>query len=170
MKTRKEKEKILKDLVEKFKKANGYLLVNLLGLHADSEKKLRTILKENNSLFEVVRKTLIYKANPQFPFSDEETKFPFGFIWNFDENLSSFRALKILEKEGVQVNIVCGYLDGKVLTKEEIKQLINLPPKEELQAKFVQILKSQFYYLHYSLTFPLKKLILLLSSIKDKKD
>ncbi len=169
MKTKEQKEKILKELVEKFKRANGYLIVNLVGFHSDSEKKLRDLLKENNSLFEVVKKTLLYKANPEFPFSDEETKFPFGFIWSFDENLSSFRALKVLEKEGVQINVAYGYLQGKVLTKEEIKELINLPSKEELQSKLVQNLKSKIYYLHYVLKFPVNKLLFSLSPIKDRK-
>ncbi len=166
MKTKKQKEEILKELVEKFKSASGYLLVNLTGLRADVEKKLRDSLKSNNSLFEVVKKTLIYKANPQFPFSDEEIKFPFAFIWNFDENLSAFRTLKTLEKQGIQIQIAKAYLEGKVLTEEEIKELINLPSKEELQVKLVQILKSQFYRLHFSLTFPMKKFLVLMSAIK----
>jgi large subunit ribosomal protein L10 len=169
MKIKKDKKKIVQELVEKFKRANGYLLINLLNLNASSEKRTRDLLKENNSLFEVVKKTLIYKANPQFPFSDEETKFPFAFIWNFDENLSAFRSLKILEKEGIKLQIAYGYLEGKVLTKEEIENLINLPSKEELQAKLVSGLKSSLYRLHHSLNFPLRKLILIMSAIKSNK-
>ena len=72
MKTRKEKEKIVKDLVEKFKRTKGYLLVSLLNLNSYQQVKIKNLLKENNSLFQVVKKTLIYKANPEFPFSDEE--------------------------------------------------------------------------------------------------
>jgi ribosomal protein L10 len=94
MKTKKEKEKIVKDLVEKFKLARGYLLVSLLNLKTLEQKKIRDILKENNSLFQVVKKTLVYKANPDFPFSDNELKLPFAFIWNFDENLSGFPVFK----------------------------------------------------------------------------
>jgi len=166
MKTKKEKEKILKDLVEKFKTAKGYLLISLLNLKNPEEKKLRDVLKENNSLFQVVKKTLVYKANPSFPFSDNELKLPFAFIWNFDNNLSGFISLKNLFKEGTKIEILGGYLYEKVLSKEEVLEIINLPSKEELLLKVLQNLKSQIYKLNYNLSFPLRKLILILSQIK----
>ena len=166
MKTRKEKEKILKDLVDKFKAAKGYLLVSLLKLPADSQKRIRDLLKENNSLFQVAKKTLVYKANPDFPFTDEELKLPFAFIWNFDENLSGFQALKNLKKEGIELEILKGYLQGKVLTKEEAITLINLPSKEELIIKLIGNLKNQIYRLDNALKYPLNRLVLLLSQIK----
>jgi large subunit ribosomal protein L10 len=166
MKTKKEKEEILKDLVEKFKSARGYLLVNLLSLKTPSQKKLRDFLKEKNSLLQVVKKTLIYKANPNFSFADEELKTPFAFIWSFDENLFGVLALKELRKEGIELDILKGYLWGQVFSKEEIEKILNLPSKEELILKILQNLKGQIYRLAYDLKFPLQKLALVLSSIK----
>jgi large subunit ribosomal protein L10 len=166
MKTKKEKEKILKDLVEKFKSSKGYLLISLLNLKTAEQKKRRDILKENNSLFQVVKKTLVYKANPNFPFSDNELKLPFAFIWNFDENLSDFQSLKNLIKEGTKIEILKGYLEGRILSKEEVLEVINLPSKEELVLKILQNLKGQVYRLHYALEFPLRKLTFVLSQIK----
>jgi large subunit ribosomal protein L10 len=166
MKTKKEKEKIIKDLVEKFKSAKGYLLISLLNLKTTEQKKIRDILKENNSLFQVVKKTLVYKANPNFPFSDDELKMPFAFVWNFDDHLSGFQALKNLLKEETQIEIIKGYLEGKVLSKEEVLEIINLPSKEELILKILQNLKGQFYRLHFALEFPLRKLTFVLSQIK----
>jgi len=166
MKTKKEKEKILKDLVEKFKSAKGYLLISLLNLGTLEQKKIRDILKESNSLFQVVKKTLVYKANPNFPFSDNELKLPFAFIWNFDDNLSGFQSLKSLIKEGIQVGIIKGYFEDKVLSKEEVLEIINLPSREELILKILQNLKSQIYKLDYALQFPLRKLAIVLSNIK----
>jgi len=166
MKTKKEKEKILKDLVENFQSARGYLLVNLLNLKTPSQKKLRDFLKEKNSLFQVVKKTLVYKANPNFPFTDEELKTPFAFIWSFDENFSGVLALKELKKEGIELDILKGYLWNQVFSKEEVEKIINLPSKEELILKVLQNLKGQIYRLTYDLKFPLQKLTLVLSSIK----
>ena len=166
MKTKKEKEKILKDLVEKFKSARGYLLVSLLNLKTDEQRKIRDILKKNNSSFQVVKKTLVYKANPNFPFSDEELKIPFAFIWDFNENLSGFQSLKTVLKEGISLEIVRGYFQGKVLSKDEVLEIINLPSREELISKIFQNLKGQFYRIHFALGFSLRKLIFVLSQIK----
>jgi len=166
MRTRREKEKILKDLVEKFKSAKGYLLISLLNLKTPEQNEIRDVLKENNSLFQVVKKTLVYKANPNFPFSDSELKLPFAFIWNFDENLSGFLSLKNLFKEGIKIEILGGYLGEKVLSKEEVLEIINLPSKEELILKILQNLKNQLYRLSYALKFPLRKLTFVMSQIK----
>jgi large subunit ribosomal protein L10 len=166
MRTKQEKEKILKDLTEKFNSANGYLLVSLINLKTSNQNKIRSILKENNGLFQVVKKTLIYKANPNFPFNDEQLKLPFALIWNFDNNLSSFQALKKLAKEGINLEIISGYAEGKILSKDEALAIINLPSKEELMSKVVQNIKGLMYKMDYTLQFPLKKLIFILSQIK----
>jgi ribosomal protein L10 len=78
----------------------------------------------------------------------------------------AFRSLKILIKEGAQIEILKGYFEGKVLSKEEVLEIINLPSKEELILKILQNLKSQVYRLTYALEFPLKKLTFVLSQIK----
>ncbi len=166
VKTKKEKIKIVQDLKEKFEKAKGYLLVNLLNLNASIEKEIRDLLKENNSLFQVPKKTLIYKTNQNFPFSDEELKFPFAFVWFFDENLSGLKVFKKLKEENLKIEIFKGYLFNKALSQREIEEIINIPSKEELLQKLVSQLKNQFYRLHYNLNFPLRKLVLTLSSIK----
>jgi len=164
--TKKDKEKIIKDLVEKFNSCYGYFLINLLNFKTPDLKKIRDVLKENNAILKVVKKTLIYKANPNFPFKDEELKLPFAIVYNFDKNLSGFRSLKNLFKEGLQIQIIKGFLDEKILSKEEVLEIINLPSKEELIMKSIQSIKSPIFKLHNTLNFPLKKLIFILSQIK----
>jgi large subunit ribosomal protein L10 len=87
-------------------------------------------------------------------------------IWNFDNNLSSFQALKKLAKEGINLEIISGYAEGKILSKDEALAIINLPSKEELMSKVVQNIKGLMYKMDYTLQFPLKKLIFILSQIK----
>ncbi len=166
VKTKKEKEKIVQDLKEKFKKATGYFLVSLSHLNASVEKDLRTFLKENNALFQVVKKNLIYKANPQFPFSDGELKLPFALVWFFDKNLSGLKVFKNLKEKNVSLEIVKGFLFNKILGPIEIKEVINLPSQEELFQKLINQLKASIYRFHYDLRFPLQKLVLILSALK----
>ncbi len=166
MKTKKDKEKIIKDLTEKFKSAKGFLILNLLNLNTQTQNKLKNLLKEKNSLFQVAKKTLVYKANPDFPFKDEELKFPFGFIWDFEENFPSLSVLKKLKEEGINLEILKGYLWNKIFSQKEIEEIINLPSKEELLTKLIHNLKGQIDKFNFSLSFPLRKLILVLSKIK----
>lgn len=168
MKTKTEKEEIIKELKENFKKAIGFVIVNLQKLKGEEEFRLKEILKENNSDFKIYKKTLIYKANPNFAFKDEELKFPFGIIWEFNENLPAFKAIRDLEKEGIFLEILKGYLEGRVLSKEEVITLSKLPSKEELIAKVVFTMKNVFQRLAFTLNFPKQKLVLTLSAIKEK--
>ncbi|GIW65205.1 MAG: 50S ribosomal protein L10 [Candidatus Parcubacteria bacterium] len=169
MKTKEEKKRILEDLKNKFNQATGYILVNLLNLSTKDQKKVKDVLKQNNSLFQVTKKTLVYKANPNFPISEETIKFPLGFIWNFDDSISAFRSLKAIKKDGVNLSVISGYLNGKVLTKEEVWELAQLPSKEELIQKSITGLKTPIFSLVFSLKSSLQKLILILSQIKSSK-
>lgn len=169
MKTKAVKKKILEDLKNKFAQANGYILINLLNLNAQDQKKARDFLKKKEAVFQVTKKTLIYKAEPNFPLEEEKLKFPLAFIWNFDESISAFQALDSLKKSGINLNVVSGFLNGKVLDKDEVWQLSQLPSKEELVQKLSGLLKSQLSRLVYNLRSPLQKLTFILSQIKNKK-
>ncbi len=169
MKTKEVKKKILEDLKNKFSQATGYILINLLNLNTKDQKKIKDVLRANNSLFQVTKKTLVYKANPDFSISDEAIKFPLAFIWNFDDSISAFRSLKIVKKEGIAINVVGGYLNGKVLTKDEVWQLAQLPNKEELIQKLIGIFKNPSANLIFYLKSPIQKMVLILSQIKSSK-
>lgn len=166
MKNKKDKQDIVRQLRERFEKAKGYILINLSNLKGNSQFLLKEILKSQNSLFQVAKKTLIYRANPHFPFKDEETKIPFGLIWEFDENLNSFRALKTIKEKGLEINIVSGYFEGRVLKAEDVVRFSELPSKDQLISNLAYSLKSLNYRLNFTLAFPLKKLISTLSLIK----
>lgn len=169
MKTKTIKKKILEDLKNKFSQANGYILINLLNLNSQDQKKARDIFKKHEAIFQVTKKTLVYKAKPDFPFEDEELKFPLAFVWNFGESISAFRTLNALKQSGINLNVVLGFLDGRILTREEVWQLSQLPSKNELVQKLNGLLKSQISRLVYDLQSPLQKLVSILSQIKNKK-
>lgn len=166
MKTKKDKQKIIQDLKDKFQSTKGFLIINLLNLDTLTQNKLKTFLKNNNAFFQVAKKTLVYKANPNFPFKDEELKFPFAFVWNFDDKFSSLSVFKNLKNDGIDIKIVKGYLWNQVFSEDEIQKIIDLPSKDELIIKLIQNLKGQIYKLNFSLKSPIRKLIFIMSNIK----
>lgn len=168
MKTKKDKEKLLEELKEKFGKSLGFIIVNLMKLKGNDQFIIKEILKKEGGLFQVPKKTLIYKANPNFPLKDEELKTSFAFIWEFNQDLSAFKALKIIKEKGIEIEVLKGYLEGRVLNQKEILELSELPSKEELISKLISYLKNPLYRLAFVLSFPLKKLALNLSSINKK--
>ncbi|MCS7200944.1 MAG: 50S ribosomal protein L10 [Patescibacteria group bacterium] len=169
MKTKEEKQNILRDLRDKFSKATSIIVVNLKGLKTNDQRKIREVLRQSECIFQVAKKTLIFKVKPDFPLSDEALKFPFALIWGFDHSASAFRSLKLLKNGGITLDIAGGYLMDRILTTEQVWQLSELPTKEELIQKLSGILKHQISNLVFSLKFPLQKMVIILSQVKSSK-
>jgi len=164
-KTKKEKSKIIESLKTKFKKNPGYVIFSLLNLDGETLQTLRLQVKEKRGLIEVAKKTLIYRSNPEFPFSEEELKEPFGFLWLLDENLSALKTLKDYKKEE-KIKVLGGYFRGKKLSSRDIWELVDLPSREELISKLIFSLSLPLQRLTYDLKMPFSKLLLILSAIK----
>jgi len=167
MKTRKEKEKLIQKLKEEFERAKSFILLDLTGLKADIEKALRDLLKESGCQFEVVKKNLIYKANKDFPFNEEELKRPFAILWDFQDGLKVFHSLRLSKKNfDFNFNVLAGYFAGQKLSEKEVWQIAELPSREELLSKLLGSLLALPQRLAFSLRFPLNKLHFALSAIK----
>ncbi|GBD34582.1 50S ribosomal protein L10 [bacterium HR35] len=160
------KQKIITDLKQKFETSSAYALFSLLNLSAENLEFLRREAKKNSGLVQVVKKTLVYKSNPEFSFSDEELKEPFAFLWSFDEDLKAFKVLNQIKKQEIEIKVLGGYFAKRKLTPNDVWELANLPSKEELLAKLLSRLNSPLFHLNLTLNSPLKNLILVLSAIK----
>jgi len=169
MKTKKDKQLIIQDLIEKFNSAKGYVIIDLFKLKTPIQKKIRDILKNQGGIFQVVKKTLIYKANSNFPLKEEDLKTQIALIWEFDDDLNSLRSLKNLENFNLEPYVISGYFNQRLFSKQEVISLINIPDKTSLLANLNKTLLTQIYYACYVLKFPLTKLLFILSEIKDKK-
>jgi len=165
MRKKKNKTELLNNLILRFKESKGYVLFSLLGLDALTLNNLRLRVKENSDFIEVPKKTLIYKANPDFPFSDNELREPFGILWLNSNNFSSLKIFKEL-KEEKEIKILGGVIFQNKYSSQEIWEIVDLPSEEELRAKLVYLLSAPLRKTVFSLNFPLTKLVLTLSAIK----
>lgn len=167
MKTKEEKKEIIEKLKEKLDKSKSFILIDLTNLKAEIEKAFRDLLKAKGCQFEVVKKTLLYKAAEDFPFSDQELKKPFAILWDFQEGVLVFKSLLEEKKDlAFDFNVLGGYFEGKKLNQEEVWEITKLPNKEELIGKLAFSLSSLPRKLAFSLNFPLQKLSFALSVIK----
>ncbi len=167
MKNKEEKKEIIERLKKEFEEAKSFILIDLKNLKAEVEKNFRDLLKERGCKFEVTKKTLLYKAKSDFPFSDEELKKPFAILWDFQDGLSVFKTL-LEEKKNLDFDFhpLGGYFEGKKLKSEEVWEVAKLPSREVLLGRIVSSLISLPQRLAFSLKFPLRKLNFSLSAIK----
>ena len=164
--TKEKKQEIIKKFQENYSKAKSFVILGLNNLKVETERILRETLKEKGCLFQVTKKTLIYKAVPDFPFYDDELKQSFAILWDFNDGLSVFKTLLIEDKLGIKLKIIGGYFEKQKLTENEVWQIAKLPSKEELVAKVLYSLKILPQRLSFDLAYPIKKLVFALSTIK----
>lgn len=166
MKTKKEKAQIILELKELLENYSTIILISLLKLKGEEQKIFKDSIKKEGGVFKVFKKTLIKKAIPNFPLDLEleEFKQPFGMLF-FKDNLQIFK--KLLEfSKNFQINIIKGILGNRILTKEEILEIGELPSIEVLRSKLIYSLKNPFQELCFTLKNPFIKLNMVVSNIK----
>jgi large subunit ribosomal protein L10 len=94
---------------------------------------------------------------------------PCGIIWTKGDPVGVAKVIFNFAKENEGLKIKGGILKNRVLSSEEVKQLALLPSREVLYGQLTQLLKAPVYQLLLTLKEVPRRLIWVLSSIKDKK-
>ncbi|NCO23052.1 50S ribosomal protein L10 [bacterium (Candidatus Moisslbacteria) CG12_big_fil_rev_8_21_14_0_65_36_11] len=167
-KTKKEKEKIVSELVEDFKKAKSLLFTNYYGLPVKEIRELRKILKEKDYKYKVVRKSLIKLSLEKAGFLDFDIKkigSANGIVIGDDE-IEPLRIIVKFMKERPVFQVESGLIENKFVTKGEIEAISKLPSKQELLAQVVFAIKSPLARLLNVCQYNSRNLVYVLASIK----
>ena len=168
------KQKVVKDLNAVFGKAASAVLANYQGITASDLAVLRAHLKSRSLDFRVIKNTLTKKAVKDTPFEalESDLKGPVSILVSYDDPIAPAKALADYAKTKPEKNpeILCGLVDGKKISPEEVKVLSNLPSKEVLISQMLSVFQgptTQFVGVFSSL---LRKLVGTLEAIKEKKE
>ena len=169
MKTRQEKEEIVKELKQLFGKSSKIFFINLLNLNAEIQTYIKNQIKKLGGIFKVTKKTLLKLANPDLDLEQEKFKIPFGLVFDLND-INNIEIFKILTEFNKTYNVVLieGLMQGKILSPEEILEIGKLPPKEILIHKYNLILKSLLNKFILTLKTPLIKFNSVVNNIKNK--
>lgn len=140
-----QKQAYVADLAEKLKAAAGGVLVDYKGISVEDDTKLRKELRENGVEYFVVKNTLLKRAAE------------IAGIEGLEPALSGTTAIalhtediivapKLLNKKAEASDgkfaIKLGFVDGQVISKEEVEKYAKLPSKETLLSQLVFMLQS----------------------------
>ena len=123
--------------------------------------ELRTALRQNGIKYKVVKNALLRIAADEAEVPeikalvDGATAIAFGYG---DEQIPAKVITKYVQDSGVGLEIRNSLIGGKTFTSDQLKQLADLPGKEELAAKLVGQLQGQLAGLVYVLNNPLSRL------------
>ncbi len=136
------KERIVAELHEKLKDVKLAVLANYSGIKVKDITGLRNDLRKAESELKVVKNSLLSIAlkDTEFLPLDDHLKGPRALMMNFGDVVGPTKILVEFAKKNDKLEIAAGVLDGRLLSKEQIKALAELPSREILLGKLLSVM------------------------------
>ena len=156
-----QKKEMVEQLTEKFQKAVSGVFVSYAGLTVEQDTKLRNELREAGVEYKVVKNTLIRFAanNLGMQELDPSLNGPTSVALSYDDVVAPARVLNKYVKEHEDFNFKAGFVEGKIMSLDEIKAMADLPSKEVLLTQTV-----------VGLNAPIQKFAMAIKAIAEKKE
>jgi large subunit ribosomal protein L10 len=147
------------ELIETLKNAQTGVLVDYRGLTVEEDTDLRNKLREANVTYFVAKNTLLRFAANEAGLSELDTVLhgPTALAVSSEDEVAPAKVLADYAKDNDKLEIKSGFMEGRVMSLDEIKQLAATPSKEVLIAKMLGSLNS-----------PISALARLLNTIAEK--
>lgn len=160
-------------LSEQLKNSVAGVLVSYKGINVANDTKLRKELRENNIDYSVVKNTLLRLAVANAGLDDLTPILKGTTALALSEN-DLVAAAKILSNYSANdksktFEIKAGFVEGKVISKEEVDNLAKLPSKEVLIAKVLGGFNAPISGFVGVLNANLRGLVVALNAIAEKK-
>ncbi len=136
------KERVVTELHEKLKGVNLAILADYSGIKVKDITDLRNELRKVDSELKVVKNNLLSIAlkDTEFTLLDDHLKGPRALMMNFGDVVEPTRILVEFAKKNDRLEIEAGVLDGRFLSREQIKSLAELPSRDILLGKLLSVL------------------------------
>lgn len=168
-----EKRKIIDSLSELLKKSSAVFITEYRGLSVRKISDCRKRIRQADGEMKVCKNTLMRIALTEcgMPLAEGIDAGPNGYVLAYGDVTAVAKAIRDFSKEkGNEALVVKGAIfEGKILSKEQVFALADLPSKEQLIAMAVGSIAAPLRGLVTVLSGPQRGLVTALSQIKDKK-
>ncbi len=140
-----EKELLLNEIKGQIDQSKSLIVAQYGKLPPDLVWSLRNNLAKNGSTLEVVRKRVFLKAAAQSGIQLDESLFKGNIGVVFVNQEESMNALKDVfkfknENKDIKLSVLCGSIDGQVMSGAEVEYLSKLPTLDEMRSQFIGLL------------------------------
>ncbi|MBI2034128.1 MAG: 50S ribosomal protein L10 [Candidatus Levybacteria bacterium] len=178
---RKRKEEVVAMLSEKAAKAKGLVFTNYQGLTHQQMESLKKAVRTGQAEYIVTKNTLLKRSleklstllAEQDPASRDNLlstfQQPTATLFLYEDIIEPLKQVAKTIKELTLPHIKFGFIEGRVLTADEVVKLASLPPVPVLRAKLLGQMMSPITGLHRALNWNIQKLVMTLNAIAQKK-
>lgn len=169
--TRQQKEVTLQELKDKFGRAKSVAFGQYAGMTMEQLSKMRKQMRENNVEFKVAKRTLFKLAAKEqgLELTDDMMMGTVGAAFSYEDGIAGPRIIKKMDKEVEVLKLMGGIMEGQVLSTAQMKEIADLPSKEELLAKFVGLMRAPLQNFYGLMQSPLASFARGVQAYAEKK-
>jgi len=166
-----QKEKIVKELVDKFKRQKIAVFTDFQGISVSQARELRRLLKKNDAEYKVAKKTLFDRAleSTGINIKTKNLVGEIGVAFCYGDQIAPVQTLFKFSKQNETFKLLAGILGDRILESKEILALAKLPSREILLAQLIGTMHAPLRGLMNVLQGNVRSLVMVLTKIKDKK-
>ena len=159
------------ELTAAMSNAKAIYLADFTGLDVAKVTGLRNKLRDAEVGYQVVKNRLAKRAAAEAGISglDEHLIGPTAIAFSTEDPIAPAKILQDFADEDDTFSIKTGFMDGRVLSPDEIKALSKLPSREELLGKVLGSVQSPMYGLAGVLNGLLRNLVGVVAAIEEKQ-
>lgn len=142
--TKAQKNAKVATLAADLEKSTSAIIGTFTGLTASKDFALRKTVREAGGTYHVVKNKLAARSSQgtKVEAALQGLKGVSGVAYTAGDPVALAKALSDWVKDNAEFTFKLGIVDGKVITKEEIGQLANMPGKEELFSKLLFLINA----------------------------
>ncbi len=127
------------EVVEVLKSAQTGVIVDYRGLNVEEDTQLRNKLREANVKYFVIKNTLLLRAAKELGLDalEEALHGPTAIAVSSEDAVAPAKVLADFAKENDKLELKAGFMDGAVMSLDEVKKLAATPNRETLLAKML---------------------------------
>jgi large subunit ribosomal protein L10 len=169
---RAEKEEWVEKFREDFQKAQSIILTNHSGIGVNTVNELRSEFRANGVHYHVVKNTLARMAVEGTDVEDlqEEFRYPTAVAYSFDDAVMPAKIARDFAEEHEEYSVKAGFLNGSVIDVDTVSNLAEMPSKDEIRVKLLNLFQSAPTKFVQLLDTPGRDFLGVLQSRKDDID
>ena len=144
MKKRSEKQADLDRLKSELAKVSTVILTTFQGIKVDEDTKLRRAVQAAGGKYRVVKNTLAERAGAGTPAENllKNLRGTNSIAYTETDPVALAKAITKIAKDDPPFQFKAGVVEGRVVSIADIKQLANLPSRDELISKIMFLLNA----------------------------
>jgi len=137
-----QKVAVVEEIKERVQNSRCVILSKYIGINAAQATDLRSRMRDQNIRYKVYKNNLGQRALDELGYGEAAAFLDGPTAWAFSEEdpVAPSKVIKEFSKEVAHVDFNGGILAGRIVSKDELNDIADLPTREELIAQVVGVL------------------------------